>query len=785
MTNGLNVASIVALVIASALVLRATAAPPGNADYWTFVWGDEFSGTAIDATKWSWGQLPWGGNYHNNQYASVIQAADSYLDGSGHLVLRNRAGTFSGSDGNHHSYSEGFVYSNGKFRYTYGYVEVSASYANDANGSLWPAFWTLSDGWPPEFDIAEYFSGGNYLHMALYDNNSTWNTTTVSDPNFASYHTYGLDWGENYANWFKDGATAANVSSTSVPNQTMYFLLNSGVATSPGPNGSAAFPYYSYFDYLRLYKRSELVYNGDFEAYYGAWNLANNASAAAGQGIGGGVAMRLDTDTSGVVNSTASQTIYGLRPNTAYVLTGWYHNDAGVNSWWPGLNVSVTDTGGRPLAGSASGGNPNWTQASVVFTNGAVATNATISFQVQPTWGRIYLDNILLRRAATVNNPGFESNYLDPYWNKSGNSWLLQYSPRSGLYAAQFHSGSSLWQEIAGLLPNTAYNLKAWAIGPSWPGLQVAVTNSGGPNASLTISPNGSYTSGTLSFTTGNSTTATVALINTPQSYDYVYFADDLFLAQPLGSPWQGQDLGAVVLSGASGNRGTQIAITGSGADIWGTADAFYYVYEPLTGDGTITTRLCAEQNTGINAKAGVMMRESLSAGARHVLVDWMPQNTVETLCRNATGGSTVAFWVNNVTTEPWLRLKRQGNVFTGYYSLDGTNWTLTTQQTVAMTNAIYVGLAVTSHDTTQMNESVFDRVTVDPSPLALSPRLSGSNVLLSWPGAAVGYSLQTSPALGTGAVWSTVSATPVLSNGLYATTVPRSGAGGYYRLAR
>ena len=552
------------------------AAPPGNTNYWTFVWGDEFSGTAIDATKWGWGQLPWGGNYHNSQYASVIQAADSYLDGSGHLVLRNRSGPFTATDGSSHGYSEGFVYSNGKFRYTYGYVEVSASYPTDSNGSLWPAFWTLSDGWPPEFDIAEYFSGGGYMHMALYDNNSTWHTATLSSQDFASYHAYGLDWGENYATWFKDSVSQTNVSSTYVPSQTMYFLLNSGVATSPGPTASAAFPYYSYFDYIRLYKRSELVYNGDFEAYYGGWSLANNASAASGQGLGGGVAMRLDTDTGGVVNSTASQTLYGLQPNTTYALTAWYHNDANVNSWWPGLNVAVTDAGGKTLATNLWGANPNWTQGSLSFTTGIIVTNVTVSFQVQPTWGRIYLDSVLLRRAGTINNPSLESNYLDPHWSKAGNSWLLKYSPRSGLYAAQFHSGSSLWQEVAGLLPNTTYNLKAWATGSSWPGLQVAVTNSGGANASMTISPNGAYASGTLSFTTGNSTVATVALLNSAQSADYVYFADDLFLAQPLKAPWQGQDIGSVVLSGASGNRGSQIALTGSGADIWGTADAFY-----------------------------------------------------------------------------------------------------------------------------------------------------------------------------------------------------------------
>ena len=91
------------------------------------------------------------------------------------------------------------------------------------------------------------------------------------------------------------------------------------------------------------------------------------------------------------------------------------------------------------------------------------------------------------------------------------------------------------------------------------------------------------------------------------------------------------------------------------------------------------------------------MMRESLDPGARHLLVDWLPQNVVETLWRTAGSGATSANWNTNVTTEPWVRLRRQGNVFTGFYSLDGIVWTQTTQQTIAMAGSIYAGLAVTA----------------------------------------------------------------------------------------
>lgn len=739
----IGIANLWVFILAAGL-LRA--APPGDPNTWTLVWSDEFNGaTNSTPTSALWGstsQLPWGGNFAGGSYASAVEAADCYEDGNGHLVLRCRYGTFAKSSGGNASYSEGMLNNLNINNLTYGYVEVSAKYPTTPS-SQWPAFWLNSAAtWPPEVDIAEYFSDtgsdAGYMHQAVAWTGPTWDSTTEYAGNYGSYHAYGVDWGEGYLNWYIDGANSkANSTAADVPAQPMYIILNSGVATSPTP-GSSGYPTYSYFDYCRYYRRSELVYNSDFQAYYASWNLANNASAASGQGVGGSVGMRLDTDSSGVVNSTASQTVYGLLPNTTYILTSWYHNDSSVNSWWPGLNVGVTSTGGGTLLNTAWGANPNWTQGSSSFTTGPLPTNATVSFQVQPTWGRMYLDNVLLQRANTVNNPGFETSYDGPYWQTSGNSYLLQYSARSGSYAQQFHTNSSAWQVVAGLLTNTTYNLKVWVTGPNWPGLQVSVTNADGVNAGTTVYPNGAYQSGTLSFTTkASATTATIILANGVQSSDYVYFADDLFLAQPLNPPWQGQDIGAVVQAGASGRRGTQFAIEGSGADVWGTNDALYYVYQPLTNDGQITAQIRTEQNTSANAKCGVMMRQSLDQGAPHFFVDLLPQQVVETLWRSTPVGATTAYWVTNIQVDPWVRVQRNGNLFAGYYSLDGTNWIQTTQQAITMSNTILMGLAVNSHNTNLMNESIFNNVSAITCGVTATPLVSQTNC----PGGSVTFS--------------------------------------------
>jgi len=61
-----------------------------------------------------------------------------------------------------------------------------------------------------------------------------------------------------------------------------------------------------------------------------------------------------------------------------------------------------------------------------------------------------------------------------------------------------------------------------------------------------------------------------------------------------------------------------------------------------------------------------------------------------------------------------WVRLVRRANSFAAYYSTDGQRWTrIDVAQTVAMPNAVRVGLAVTSHDPRQLATATFSNVTV------------------------------------------------------------------------
>jgi len=229
----------------------AFAAPPTSST-WTLTWSDEFNGTAIDPNKWSWGQLSWGGQYHGEYYSSWITPEDSYLE-DGSLILRCRKATGDEFDG--YPWSEGWIFGN-EWTY-YGYVEIRARYP--LGKGIWNGLWMLHYGWPPEFDIAEYFGTNDRMHNGLcykFGTNNYWDSVWVYDDHFENWHTYGLEWYPGGAKWYRDGILKHTVARSQVPDVPMYTILQSGMdwtydGTTPNPN------YYE-VDYIRWYKDDNL-----------------------------------------------------------------------------------------------------------------------------------------------------------------------------------------------------------------------------------------------------------------------------------------------------------------------------------------------------------------------------------------------------------------------------------------------------------------------------------------------------------------------------------------------
>ena len=266
----------------------------------------------------------------------------------------------------------------------------------------------------------------------------------------------------------------------------------------------------------------------------------------------------------------------------------------------------------------------------------------------------------------------------------------------------------------------------------------------GGDQASLTVDFNGSVTmppfspSATIAapfvfngrFThdgiredligSGVVTLALMPHLSIPGRWRIDYMLYELGAAFP--SPWTSSDIGAVGLAGRSSILNDTIVLEGAGADIWGTADAFRFTYQPISVSETITAKV-ASQEKGFDvpsyrvatphplAKAGVIIRESTNPSAASVILDVKPSGGLEFMARYSGGEATT--YIGGASTpdrDVWLQLTLGGsNQVTAAYSLDGVTWT--TVGTVSMsfgTTDLLAGLAVTSHDPAVLHGALF-----------------------------------------------------------------------------
>ena len=175
-----------------------------------------------------------------------------------------------------------------------------------------------------------------------------------------------------------------------------------------------------------------------------------------------------------------------------------------------------------------------------------------------------------------------------------------------------------------------------------------------------------------------------------------------------LPSPWLATDIGSPAVGGSTTYASGTFTVNGAGADIWGTADQFHFAYQPLTGDGEIVARVASLQNTHAWAKAGVMMRETLTGASRYALAAVSVGNGLAFQRRVTTGGSTSITSGGAGTAPYWVRLVRSGSTFSAYRSATGTSWTLIGSDTISMAATVYVGLAVTSHNVSTRATATF-----------------------------------------------------------------------------
>ena len=170
--------------------------------------------------------------------------------------------------------------------------------------------------------------------------------------------------------------------------------------------------------------------------------------------------------------------------------------------------------------------------------------------------------------------------------------------------------------------------------------------------------------------------------------------------SSPNSTSWTTADIGSPLIPGASVSLSCSSptacplwSVTSGGAGVTGSADQFTFVSQRLAGDGVVTVRVASL--TLSTAEAGVMMRESLTSGSRHVSL--LSGGAIRFKRRTTAGGSTTTTTRTKPSGAIWLRLERTGTTITASTSTDGTQWTIVGTQTLSLPSNVYVGIAVSS----------------------------------------------------------------------------------------
>lgn len=233
---------------------------------WKLVWSDEFEGTSINSSNWTF-EIGNNNGWGNNELQYYTNRPENAKIVNGELVITAREESYGGK-----SYTSARMKTQGKKSFKYGRIEAYIKIPM-GQGS-WPAFWTLGEnittpgyGWPKcgEIDIMEHVNNASVVNGTVHWANTSGahvsnGTTTTFDP--SQYHLYAIEWTETQIKWYIDLKPfytfyiVNGINNTDAFHKPHFLLLNLAIGGNwPGsPNGTMQFPIEMKVDYVRVYE---------------------------------------------------------------------------------------------------------------------------------------------------------------------------------------------------------------------------------------------------------------------------------------------------------------------------------------------------------------------------------------------------------------------------------------------------------------------------------------------------------------------------------------------------
>ena len=234
------------------------------------VFNDDFDGDTLDTTKWGY-NYSWG---HSHNHAAWC-VPENVIVKDGILTLKGenkqhpdavgKQGTFNNKKYDI-IYTSGAVNTHHKYNFDYGYFEARMKMPKGKG--MWPAWWMLKDGWPPEIDMLEVLcSKPNELHVNFHygpawtEHYSHEQVLNLGYSTSDDFHTYGFEWTPDYMRYYVDGVQVGHdfTNKSAIKEATgMYMILNLAIDGWDGkPDSSTVWPAEFKIDYVRAWQLDE------------------------------------------------------------------------------------------------------------------------------------------------------------------------------------------------------------------------------------------------------------------------------------------------------------------------------------------------------------------------------------------------------------------------------------------------------------------------------------------------------------------------------------------------
>lgn len=163
--------------------------------------------------------------------------------------------------------------------------------------------------------------------------------------------------------------------------------------------------------------------------------------------------------------------------------------------------------------------------------------------------------------------------------------------------------------------------------------------------------------------------------------------------------------------------------ITASGENIWGTADAFHFVWMKVSGDVSLTGEAAFAASGGDpHKKAVLMMRQSLDPDAAYADAAVHASGLASLQSREAKGAATHEVQ-SNLAAPRRVRLTKTGERFYMSVAAEGEELRLAGgSMKVALKDPYYVGIGVSAHNKDAVEIAIFRNVEVTPAQSASGP---------------------------------------------------------------